>query len=104
MKKTIAEHMIDVLNENNLKGVWMGSPDLIHECADRAGVKVTHPLNVINCVLNALDRSPLFTKGYIRACSLTGKTDRECLHRCYQIKGEKEKGNLSISKLCKSAK
>lgn len=85
-KKTIAEHMIDVLTENNLAGVWMGSPDLIHECADRANVKAAHPLNVIQSVLNALDASPLFEKSYIRAIAMTGTTDREVRYRYFTIK------------------
>lgn len=85
-KKTIAEHMVDVLNENNLTGVWMGSPDLIHECADRANVKAVHPLNVIQSVLNALDHSPLFVKSYIKAMSMTGTVDREVKYRYFLIK------------------
>lgn len=85
-KKTIAEYMIDVLNDNSLKGVWMGAPDLIHECADRAGVKGTHPLSVINNVLNALDRSPLFEKSYIKATTMTGITESECKYRYFTIK------------------
>ena len=85
-KETIAEHMIDVLNENNLNGVWMGSPDIIHECADRANVKAVHPLNVIQPVLNALDSSPLFEKSYIKAMTMTGTIDREVKYRYFTIK------------------
>lgn len=81
--------MIDVLNENNIKGVWMGSPDLIHECADRAGVKPTHPLNVIQTVLNALDRSPLFEKSYIIAMAMIGTVEREVKYRYFTIKEKK---------------
>ena len=84
-KKTIAMHMADVLVENNQIGVWMGSPDLIHECADRAGMKQQHPLDVIQSVLNALEYSPLFKKSYIRASAMTGRLDREVRYRYFEL-------------------
>jgi len=66
---TIAEHMSDILQEENRQSVWYGDLDEIHECARRAGLYNrsgnTHPLAIIHRVLAALDRSPLFTKGYI---------------------------------------
>jgi len=73
MKKTIAEHMADILREENMRAVWFGDIVQIHECAVRAGiyerVRGQHgdrPLRVIQKVLNALERSDLFEKGYIR--------------------------------------
>lgn len=85
VKKTIAMHMADVLIENNQIGVWMGSPDLIHECADRAGMRQQHPLDVIQAVLNALEYSSLFTKSYIRASAMTGRLDREVKYRYFEL-------------------
>ena len=69
---TIAEHMKDILIEKGYPSVSFGDLNIIHECAKRAGVydraKSTtgrHPLNIISKVMNALDRSPLFIKGYV---------------------------------------
>ena len=84
-KKTIAMHMADVLIENNQIGVWMGSPDLIHECADRAGMRQQHPLAVIQAVLNALEYSPQFKKSYIKASAMTGRLDREVKYRYFEL-------------------
>ncbi|QWU14272.1 hypothetical protein SAMN04487895_101569 [Paenibacillus sophorae] len=70
MKKTIAEHMYDILIENGRNSVWYGDLDEIHECANRAGMYDKHgdhhPLKINNRVLSALDKSDLFTKGYIK--------------------------------------
>lgn len=72
MKKSIAEHMKDILEENEEDVVWYGSLDRIHECATRAGMyergssRSQHPLNINNRVLSALDKSPFFEKGYIK--------------------------------------
>lgn len=38
MRKTIADHMIDVLKENKRDGVWYGNLDEIHDCARRSGM------------------------------------------------------------------
>lgn len=63
-----------------------GDLDDIHECAKRSGmydrVKSKHgeyPLNIINKVMNALDRSDLFKKGY-----LNGYKNRKI--RCFYLK------------------
>ena len=84
-KKTIAMHMADVLREHNLRGVWMGSPDLIHECADRAGMRQQHPLDVIQSVLNALEYSSQFKKSYIKASAMTGRIDRAVKYRYFEL-------------------
>lgn len=71
-RKTIAEHMRDILIENDEKIVWYGSLNQIHECAKRSGMydkgdpKYHHPLHVNNRVLSALEKSSLFSKGYIK--------------------------------------
>ena len=66
--KTIADYMVDILNENGLGGVGSGDCSLLDECARRAKVspRISHPLNRHHCVLNGLDRSPRFKKFYIR--------------------------------------
>lgn len=73
MKKTIAEHMKDILIEKERDAVSYGDLNEIHECAERSGMKDrnkstygSHPLNIINKVLNALERSDLFKKRYIK--------------------------------------
>jgi hypothetical protein len=70
VRKSIAEHMRDILIENGRTSVWYGDLDEIHECAKRAGMYEkngnTHPLAINNRVLTALDRSNLFRKGYIK--------------------------------------
>lgn len=84
-KKTIAMHMADILRETGDVGVWMGSPDLIHECAARAGLPDRHPLHTIQSVLNALEYSPLFKKTYLRASAMTGRLDREVKYRYFEL-------------------
>lgn len=68
MKKTIAEHMRDILIERDIENVWYGSLDEIHECAERVGMYKesykgdTHPLSINNKILSGLERSDLFEK------------------------------------------
>lgn len=68
--KTIAEHMKDILIENNTNIVWYGDLEYIEECATRSGMRERdgnkHPLAINNRILSALDRSSLFTKSYIK--------------------------------------
>ena len=71
-RKTIAEHMMDIMKENDISIVWYGSLDEIHQCAVRSGMyekgdpKYHHPLYINSRILSALDRSSLFEKGYIK--------------------------------------
>lgn len=64
MYKSYAEIMVDVLHEYNQSIVWYGSLDLIHECWSRKnkGKPQKHPRNVIQAVLNGIDRSKLFSR------------------------------------------
>jgi hypothetical protein len=68
VSKTIAEHMRDVLIELDMPGVMWGDCGLLDDCASRC-VHTTlmdaHPLDRHARILGALERSPLFTKGYI---------------------------------------
>lgn len=86
--KTIADHMVDVLKENKCSCVWMGDCDLIEECASRANVKGEHPLRRYKNVLAALERSDKFDKGYLTACNVTGKGERNVRFRCFRVKKE----------------
>lgn len=67
MKQSIAQTMFEIMKQNNISYVWYGDINLIEECAEKSGVTKRHPKNTIQAVLNALDNSPLFKKGYITA-------------------------------------
>lgn len=82
MKNTIAQNMIKILNNNHRNNVWYGDVDLIEECARISGVFKHHPQLTIQCVLNALDRSNLFVKGYINA-DINGRKKK---YRCFSIR------------------
>lgn len=83
---TIAEHMRNILIERGYESVSFGDVDEIEECAKRSGMynrakdsKGNHPLNIANKVLNALDRSDLFEKRYMK-----GNKNRDI--RCFYLK------------------
>lgn len=68
-KQTIAEHMRDVLIDNECNSVMWGDCRLLDECADRAThttLMEAHPLDRHIRVLNSLERSNLFEKFYIK--------------------------------------
>lgn len=67
MKKSIAENMCQLMKESKLTIVWYGDINLIDECARISNINCTHPKERIQRVLNALDKSTFFTKGYITA-------------------------------------
>ena len=62
--------------------VWYGDLELIEECAELSGVKIQHPQKTIKYILDNLDRSPCFTKGYIIA-DIDGSKRR---YRCFKLK------------------
>lgn len=67
MRQTIAQNMLKIMKQKNLSCVWYGDLDIIEECAKKSGVIKQHPKNTIQTVLNALDKSCFFRKGYIIA-------------------------------------
>lgn len=67
MKNIVAYNMHLIMIERNIKIVWYGDISVIEECAIRSNIGYLHPKKRIQRVLNALDRSTLFTKGYINA-------------------------------------
>lgn len=64
MRKTIAEHAAEHLRENDEDGLMWGDVTLAHEIAERAGVP-QRGYRTPRLILNALERSPLFTKELI---------------------------------------
>lgn len=84
---TLAEHLKQVMLEENIDHVWAGDPDPLIEAYLRSGGKVYHPLNRIQATLAAARRSKLFVHdGYIRACDSSGT--REILHPVFALKKE----------------
>ena len=80
-KKTIAEHMRDVLIETNSgdgKGkyiVMWGDLHNLDECASRCkhtNLMKLHPINRHQRILNALERSKLFRKFFVRITGFRG--------------------------------
>ena len=73
-RKTIAQHAVDVLTENDLQSVMFGDAGLLDEIFRRAHMVIRssryvvadHPLERWRRVLNALDRSNLFKKTFAR--------------------------------------
>lgn len=82
MRKTIADNMIDVLKQHQRINVWYGDIELIEECAKLSGVKKKHPKDTIQSILNALDKSSLFHKGYIIS-DVNGNSRK---YRCFSVK------------------
>ena len=85
-KKTIAEHMRDILIEREYNSVSTGDLVDIEECAKRSGMYArskystgNHPLNISKKVLNALDRSSLFERRYMK-----GHDNRDI--RCFYLR------------------
>ena len=76
MKTTIAQNMIEIMKQHNRTTIWYGDLDLIEECAKKSHIPHKHPQNLIQQILNALDRSPNFSKCYIYS-DVTGKSNCE---------------------------
>lgn len=82
MKYQIALTMKEIMLKNGRNTVWYGDLELIEECAELSGVKIQHPKKTIKYILDNLDRSPCFTKGYIIA-DIGGSKRR---YRCFKLK------------------
>ncbi|MGN0316529.1 MAG: hypothetical protein ACI4E1_01190 [Lachnospira sp.] len=74
--------MKEILISHNRVSVWFGDLSLLEECAKKSMISTSHPQKTIQKILNALDRSPLFTKSYITA-DLSGQKRK---YRCYTLK------------------
>ena len=91
MNNRIADQMKQILLENDRISVWYGDTYIIEECAFRAGIKKQHPLNTIQRILNALDRSDMFKKGYI-SVRLDGNLRK---YRCFTLISHSSGSNFS---------
>ena len=82
MKTTIDQNMIEIMKQHNRTTEWYGDLDLIEECAKKSHIPHKHPQNLIQQVLNALDRSPDFSKCYI----FSDVSGRKIKYRCFKLK------------------
>ena len=78
---TIADNMLFLLNREGRDSVWYGDLTLIEECATMSNIQTTHPIDTIQRVLNGLEHSKVFKKGYIYA-DFSGRKRK---YRCFTI-------------------
>lgn len=67
-RKTIAEYMVEVLKENNVKGVMWGDCGLLDFCAEKCthtNLMEQHPMDRHQRILGALQKSKLFDTKFI---------------------------------------
>jgi len=86
---TIAEHMRSVLLETDNAAVMWGDVHLLDECADRCDhttLMKAHPLDRHKRILDALDRSSLFEKYYVRVDLWNGRGYGERHVRYFKLK------------------
>ena len=79
MKKTIAAHMLDILEEEGKKVVHLGVPVLLDRCFKRTDNRSLEKLSMSKRnqrILNALEKSPFFRK-------TTAHTHQN--NRCYEV-------------------
>lgn len=75
MRKTIAEHMRDVILENDCDGVMFGDVRLLDQCARRCihtNLMDLHPMERHSRILSACEKSALFKKRYYRPRGIPG--------------------------------
>lgn len=82
MKKTIAQNMISIMKQHGRTNIWYGDIDLIEECAIQSKIPSMHPQKRIQHILNALENSRYFSKGYITS-DISGK---KRTYRCFTLK------------------
>ncbi len=83
MKKTIAAHMLDVMEEEGHKVVHIGYPALLDRCVERAGnilLGQLSPGKRNQRILNALEKSPFFKKINGKNAGYTKKN-----YRCFEV-------------------
>lgn len=73
--------MINIMKQNQRTSIWYGDIDILEKCAKVSGVLKSHPQNTIQCILNALDKSPNFIKTYIYS-DISGKKRK---YRCFTM-------------------
>jgi len=82
VRNNVADNMIILLQESNRRSVWYGDIELIEKCATMSNLPKRHPKTTIQYVLNALEKSHKFNKGYIFA-DFSGVNRR---YRCFTIR------------------
>lgn len=66
-RQTTPQIALEVMRERGCSVLWYGNPDLLHEIADRAGFKRSHPLNRTAAVVRVVGQSDEFkASGFIR--------------------------------------
>lgn len=86
MHTKIGTEMLKIMKENDLPVVMWGD-GILGEAFDKAGarVKVPHPLNRMQAVLNALARDSRFEKSYVRIDIGIADHWQRRLVRCFRI-------------------
>lgn len=83
MKKTIAAHMLDIMDEEGVRAVHLGDPVLLDKCCERSGSRTLLGLGTrkrYQRVLNALEQSPFFKKTQVQ------RSDRPSINgRCFVV-------------------
>lgn len=79
---TIAQNMVEIMKYYNRTYIWYGDIELIEECAKKSHILPKHPQKMIQHILNALDDTRYFSKGYIYS-DINGKNRK---YRCFKLK------------------
>ena len=88
-EKTIAQHMVDVLNENDVYGVMYGDVHFLDQCAERcthADLMELLPTRRQSRIYRALGKSDLFETVFIRMPGERGHANV----RAFQLRGKPE--------------
>lgn len=81
-QQLIIQNMINILEKNSRTCIWYGDIRLIEQCASLSNLPLQHPQNTIATILNALEHSSSFKKGYIIS-DINGARRR---YRCFTLK------------------
>ncbi len=83
MSKTIDKQMVEILGEMHSKRIHANETELLDECAARLGANKLMELESKqrhSIILDALEKSPLFQKTFIRP-----KCETQRLGKCYLV-------------------
>ena len=81
-RKTITDTAIEVLAENGRENIWWGDQPMLDEIAARAthtNLLSLNPLLRHSRILDALERSGKFKKGYITLGGMRGNNKTRCM-------------------------
>lgn len=88
--KTIAQNMMEVLKENNAKGVMWGDCGLLDFCAVKCthtNLMTLHPMARHSRILTALQTSKLFDTKFITLNKRGNQTVRSCILKTVEVDG-----------------